>query len=258
MLGMDELLVFNVEGTAEWRHRMASEHPDDAKRNLAAADLLTRLAEEIRAFEGSALHQRVAALLVRDDDGAFSEIISQATRNVGFRSFPESGEQFLKELIGDLKSEVSLTKNSSGTIGQRSASDTQTSHPTNASMIAADRIMIVVRHLQLLRINSLSEHISTLESISEELIATSASNNRDHLESLVWKALTALGGVFDALGSEKGAPIVVSGMIAGLLSLVGGAPTLIFSLSMASWMGKDAFLQALNPPSNRRKPTQKS
>ncbi len=115
MLGMDELLAFNVEETAEWRHRMALEHPDDAERNLAAADLLTRLAQELRALEGSALHQRAAALLSTDIDttAASSTIISEATRAVGFRSIPGSGEEFLEELIRDFENELARDRSSS-------------------------------------------------------------------------------------------------------------------------------------------------
>lgn len=104
---MDELLVFSVEGTAEWRRRMASEHPGDASRNLAAADLLTRLAQELRSLEGTSLHRRADAVLTNDNDGenAFDEIISTATRAVGFSRLPESGHEFLEELILELEHE---------------------------------------------------------------------------------------------------------------------------------------------------------
>jgi hypothetical protein len=115
MLRIDELLVFDVEGTADWRrHKIASEHPNDAERNLAAADLLTRLASELRALEGSALHRRVEALLTRvDAPESFSKIISEWTKAVGFRSLPESADKFLEELIDALEYEIALFKDSS-------------------------------------------------------------------------------------------------------------------------------------------------
>ena len=107
MLGMDELLVFGVEGTADWRRRIASKHPGDAARNVAAADMLTRLAQELRSLEGTSLHQQVDAVLTSDNDGvnAFNEIISQATRAVGFTRFPKSGREFLDALILELEHE---------------------------------------------------------------------------------------------------------------------------------------------------------
>lgn len=107
MLGMDELLIFNVEGTADWRDRLASEYPHDAVRNLAAAELLTQLAQGLRSLEGTTLHKRLDALLTSDIDGtnAFHAIISQATRDVGFRKSPDSADSFLEELVQELEQE---------------------------------------------------------------------------------------------------------------------------------------------------------
>jgi restriction system protein len=100
MLGIDDLIVINVESTAYWRRQKAEEFPED-QRNIQAADMLERLATELRALEGTALHERVARLAEEDGEN-FSFTLSEFLRAVGFRSFPSSGEDFLNEFLFNL------------------------------------------------------------------------------------------------------------------------------------------------------------
>jgi hypothetical protein len=257
---MDELLVFSVETTATWRQTKASEYPDDAERNLAAAHLLERLASDLRALSGTTLHSRLDSVL-SDEKGLdlpLSEIISQANRDVGFRSFPESGEEFLEDLIHALENEIALHVVSSKIENQLSErysnSYTQPSHSANAT--AAERIMMVADYLRSLRINSLSEQISILEAVSNELTAHRITD-KEPLEFLIQKALNAIGAVFDAVGSERGAQIIVSGAVAGLVGVLGWSAEASYGLTLAAWMGKDTFLTALTSLPRRRK-TKKS
>jgi hypothetical protein len=50
-----------LENTASWRRQKAVEHPGDM-RNLEAAELLERLAEEVRALRGSSVDQELDRL----------------------------------------------------------------------------------------------------------------------------------------------------------------------------------------------------
>jgi hypothetical protein len=49
MIDIETLLVFDVESTAEWRRERAERFPEDAKRNETAANLLDRIAADLRA-----------------------------------------------------------------------------------------------------------------------------------------------------------------------------------------------------------------
>ena len=46
MVGIEELIVFDVEGTADWRRQKAEEFQND-HRNTDAAEILDRLAVEL-------------------------------------------------------------------------------------------------------------------------------------------------------------------------------------------------------------------
>jgi hypothetical protein len=141
MLGIDELLVFKVESAADWRRRLALEHPDDAERNLAAAESLTRIAQGLRALEGGALHRRADALLTDPSnlERPFDEIIRQATNAVGFRRPPESADEFLRELIHDFEREVSRFEAVGvGDIGSLSAHG-EVSNPSPSLLAAMQR-----------------------------------------------------------------------------------------------------------------------
>jgi hypothetical protein len=102
MLGIDELIVFNVESTADWRRQTAERFPED-HRNVEAVEILERLAPELRALEGTALHEHVARLAEEEEGGNYSGILSELLRTVGFRSFPSSGMDFLDEFVLNLE-----------------------------------------------------------------------------------------------------------------------------------------------------------
>jgi len=55
---LNEIIGYNVQGTAEWRRQKAEQFPDDA-RNVKAAEDLERLAAQIEALEGSAIHKQI-------------------------------------------------------------------------------------------------------------------------------------------------------------------------------------------------------
>ena len=88
-LDINEIIGFQIEGTAEWRRLKAKEFPDD-RRNLQAAEELDRLAEEVAQLDGSDVHQRILKLFdmaqpyyekIGDD---LNEEVSAALRSVGF------------------------------------------------------------------------------------------------------------------------------------------------------------------------------
>ncbi len=93
---ISEILGYQVEGTADWRREKAKEFPNDAARNLEAAQELDQLAAEIKALEGSEIHTQISELLDTLPDDAFShwpdvsEALSAELRSVGFHTRPRS------------------------------------------------------------------------------------------------------------------------------------------------------------------------
>jgi len=89
------LLEFQEElqGQADWRREKAAQYPDD-KRNAAAAEIFDRLAATAPAIP----HDVYAAFLelfeARD-----SEEYLQMLQSVGFRYWPASAEQFVRDFI---------------------------------------------------------------------------------------------------------------------------------------------------------------
>lgn len=107
MLGLDELVAFDLAGTADWRRSKVIEFPND-HRNSEAAEILDRLASEVSKLEGTDRHKRLAHLAEETaEDGKFSVFLSDLTRLVGFRLFPDSAEDFIDELIYALEQEHS-------------------------------------------------------------------------------------------------------------------------------------------------------
>jgi hypothetical protein len=91
--------IVDVAGTAEWRRRAADQYPED-ERNARAVQLLEKIAPEIDALNDSDLHKKLEVYWFDPDDGKrTSEIIGEELRNVGFRSFPESGKELLEAII---------------------------------------------------------------------------------------------------------------------------------------------------------------
>jgi hypothetical protein len=57
--------------------------------------------------------------------------------------------------------------------------------------------------------------------------------------------LRILQGLFDKLGSSRGAEVVVSGAVAGIVAVGGWPGVTAYGLTMAAWMGKDTFEKAI-------------
>lgn len=112
---MEELVAQDLENSADWRRQKAAEFPDDG-RNIEAAALLERLANEVRALEGSALHYSLVRLVDDATDSGINDLVSTLsimTKDVGFRSFPVSGEEFINQLLfvlGCTRSESDLVR----------------------------------------------------------------------------------------------------------------------------------------------------
>lgn len=101
MLTMDELVASNVESTAHWRRLKAFEYPDDL-RNEKAAEKLDQIAIELKAFEGTDTHRKLAEFwesLSEDDASQFSFEINEMTKGVGFRNHYDNAEDFVDNLI---------------------------------------------------------------------------------------------------------------------------------------------------------------
>src|SRR4051794_12363656 len=110
---MLENLLMDLENTAEWRHKVQDEFPEDS-RNQPAAQLLECLKNEIESNPDSPLAREVEELeteLVELSDGnhrydlsAMSEEINDYRRRIGFSEFPKNGEDYLSHLLEIYKS----------------------------------------------------------------------------------------------------------------------------------------------------------
>jgi len=97
---LNVMIGYQVESTAEWRHRKAEEFPDD-RRNLVAAEELDELAAQIdRIGESEPIHQQIAKLhdSLKEDDAwmHISEAVSDELRSIGFHSGYETGLELLE------------------------------------------------------------------------------------------------------------------------------------------------------------------
>jgi hypothetical protein len=87
---LNEMIGYDVQRTAEWRHRKAEEFPDDS-RNLVAAEELERLAREIHALNESEIerqiehaHNRITAINDAELWVDVSGDVSVELRSIGF------------------------------------------------------------------------------------------------------------------------------------------------------------------------------
>jgi hypothetical protein len=62
MQDITSLITDELEYAAEWRREKAAEYPEDADRNLEAAQTLDRMAADIKKFQGSQWHWRLQGL----------------------------------------------------------------------------------------------------------------------------------------------------------------------------------------------------
>ncbi len=102
IIGLAEMTE-NLEGNASWRRDKAAQHPDDT-RNTEAAEILERLAIEVGKLGSSPLFHELEKLdeeilAIDDDTLSLIEDESEYHRAIGFHSFPDSGEEYLKGLV---------------------------------------------------------------------------------------------------------------------------------------------------------------
>jgi len=94
--------VQDLERAAEWRLRCVDQNPLDSKSTEAAA-LLQRLANELRALQGSTLYRELGAicnwLAESDDISDFAQRAHDYRRRIGVDVWPESGEAYLRILL---------------------------------------------------------------------------------------------------------------------------------------------------------------
>ena len=91
-----EALRLDFEQTADWRRSKAAEYPEDS-RNLEAAALLDKLAASVETVAPDLLD----AYGSLRDDYMDSERHSEMFRQIGFHSWPETAEDFVKACIAD-------------------------------------------------------------------------------------------------------------------------------------------------------------
>ena len=90
-----ESLRLDFGETARWRREKAAEHAEDS-RNVEAAELLDRLAKTIKDVDPTLLD---AYGSLWDDDVQDLEQHSEMLRLIGFQSFPQTAEEFVREYI---------------------------------------------------------------------------------------------------------------------------------------------------------------
>jgi hypothetical protein len=98
-----ELEAQGLEFSAEWRRGKAHQYPEDT-RNVEAAELLDRLAVEVRALTGSEIHRQLSATAEKCDDFcSFVESWSEYKRRIGFLEFPD-GQGYLSDMLNTMLS----------------------------------------------------------------------------------------------------------------------------------------------------------
>jgi hypothetical protein len=91
-------------GTAEWRRGKADEYPDD-ERNQKAAEILDRLAATVNDISPAAINSYRDFFAGRDPNDPLeaSETEQEHLRDVGFHSEPQNAEEFLRDLVDELR-----------------------------------------------------------------------------------------------------------------------------------------------------------
>jgi hypothetical protein len=94
--------VEDLERAAEWRLRMVDRNPDD-RQSAAAAALLEKLADELRALQDSPLYREYGAicnwLAESDDISDFAQLAHDYRLRIGVDAFPQTGEEYLRALL---------------------------------------------------------------------------------------------------------------------------------------------------------------
>ena len=101
-MGDDTIEAEELERAADWRLRKVGENPQDAQ-SVAAADLLQKLADEVRGLRESPASVEYLAILnwlgEFDVIEEFAERANEYRSRIGVEHFPENGEAYLRALI---------------------------------------------------------------------------------------------------------------------------------------------------------------
>jgi hypothetical protein len=97
-----EDFAFELECVAEWRRQSAS------PRCRTAADLLTRLAREVRALKTNRVRKLLDDALKAALQAKFYDVegLTAYRRRIGFTEFPRTGEEYLEKVIRILKASI--------------------------------------------------------------------------------------------------------------------------------------------------------
>jgi hypothetical protein len=106
MTANDPAEAVELEHTADWRIKKLGENPGDAE-SARAAELLQKLANEVRALTGSPVYREYQAICgwLDEFDGMaeLGEYAHEYRMRIGVDRFPASGEAYLRALIGFAK-----------------------------------------------------------------------------------------------------------------------------------------------------------
>jgi len=95
--------ALELERIADWRIRKLGENPDD-RQSEQAAKLLQKLADDLRALDGSPAYREYQAICgwLDEFDGMaeLSEYAHDYRLRIGVDRFPANGEDYLRVLIG--------------------------------------------------------------------------------------------------------------------------------------------------------------
>jgi DNA-binding response OmpR family regulator len=109
--------------------------------------------------------------------------------------------------------------------------------------LMSSRILSIAAGMRALRINAIADEIEQLETIAQSLDAAAIDIPKLRRQTL--QILPIFANVLETVGSERGAQMVVAGAVAGLVSLGGWPAVTAYTLSMAAWHGKEAFIEAV-------------
>jgi hypothetical protein len=121
---------------------------------------------------------------------------------------------------------------------------------TKGKLELAQRVITVADAIANLRINSLGDYVQELRGIGQQI--RELPDEAGGLNELSVRALRIVANLFDALGTEQGAQVIIAGAAAGILGAGGWSSAVIFGLTLAAWKGKDAFMAALENSTRRR------
>ncbi|WP_253397329.1 hypothetical protein [Methylorubrum extorquens] len=117
-----------------------------------------------------------------------------------------------------------------------------------------DRLDIAADAISDLHLNSTSEAVSEIRSISQRLRVRIASKDQlitqGDVKNTVTEALMVIAKLFDAIENSKLAAIIVSGATTALMGCSGYSAAICVTVMLASWNGREAFVEAvskLNP-----------